>query len=46
MFTDYSIFKKNIQQVFGDIEQQNITERELQYLKQYKTTIKYIAKFQ
>jgi hypothetical protein len=33
IFTDYSIFKKNIRQVFGDIEQQNTTERELRYLK-------------
>jgi hypothetical protein len=29
IFTDYNTFKENIRQVFGDIEQQNTTEREL-----------------
>jgi hypothetical protein len=29
MFTNYNTFKENIQQVFGDIEQQNTTKREL-----------------
>jgi hypothetical protein len=46
IFTDYSMFKENIRQVFGDIEQQNTTERELRHLKQYKITAKYITKFQ
>jgi hypothetical protein len=46
MFTDYSMFKENIRQVFRDIEQQNTTERELQYLKQHKIIIEYTIKFQ
>jgi hypothetical protein len=39
------MFKKNIRQVFGDIEQQNTTEQELRYLKQHKTTTEYTTKF-
>jgi hypothetical protein len=46
MFIDYNIFKENIRQVFRDIEQQNITKQELQYLKQYKITAEYTTKFQ
>jgi hypothetical protein len=46
MFTNYNIFKENIRQVFGDIEQQNTTEQELRRLKQYKTAVEYITKFQ
>jgi hypothetical protein len=33
IFTSYRIFKENIRQVFGDIEQQNIAERKLRRLK-------------
>jgi hypothetical protein len=33
MFTSYRTFKNNIQQVFGDIEQQNTAEKELRHLK-------------
>jgi hypothetical protein len=33
IFISYKIFKDNIRQVFGDIEQQNTAERELKRLK-------------
>jgi hypothetical protein len=46
MFINYKIFKTNIQQVFGNIKQQNITKRELKYLKQLKSVSEYITKFQ
>jgi hypothetical protein len=45
IFTSYRTFKDNIRQVFGDIEQQNTTKRELRRLKQYQTVSEYIAKF-
>jgi hypothetical protein len=46
IFTSYWMFKENIRQVFGDIEQQNTTEKELRYLKQLKLVSEYTAKFQ
>jgi hypothetical protein len=46
MFTNYETFKTNIQQVFGDIEQQNMAKRELRHLKQLKLASEYTAKFQ